>query len=1523
MAKTIFIPEEKIHLIREYFRVGEETNDYYFVFFSGTLFTFFGDRINDAKSLKTLVELLDDRGMNGTADELLANTENVINPDYVAEFMSSVPRSICGRVQGDNLSIHHNKFFDVLKSPEYKKLLSMLNVRSVMYDTEGGAYPKYVSGGGKSREIFYQRNGVLYHGTRMSSAKEVAMKGLAPSEERSTFLQGGIRHGDTVFLSSDFSTACSYAARWARSTNIRLEDIPVVFEIDMNKIDQNRLVMDYDIYNKYGNGVDDKYEKVIDNTRRRGYISALKVDKTVDVVKDSPSRYNRVGYRGIVRPSAFSKIHVFLDRLQAMSSNPEFSYSSPKEFLESIPKIWQYISDVYDLDESKEVKPPYEEDEFEIGSEGGNNDYFHVNEGYCVSKLKNIDLSEVGEVECETYFDEDEYNEWLTDNELTDSKEARVQYYTDEITYEVTYLDKETFHTMETDYTVMYSDLVELFGDKMAQTILINCMQDGKYTFETFELYSDNTYDLSNPNEVNDIAMKLFPHGEYYKDCRGFILSNGVIVYTPSEHNDICLIPGVDDKFQFVEMGNIRLLPNSIDIGAEPTSEQEDVLRQVIASYADDELYLDIFTDGGEIGVKYTCPDWRFVLGEIDRYYREGIRPQGGGNMYEGKKMISENSFDTWFGNSVLRDDEGNPIKMYHGTDADFSEFSKEKIGSTGSFEGYGFNFTPYESRARSYNSKRVIEAYLRAERPLTTKSNKISPKTLMSIIADLDKGKPYTDTVVAAYETPKYGEKWDASYYRRALPVVAKMLFNYNRENEYGDAGIYADICLCGNSDKEETISAFEKLGYDSVMFYTNDDKLNTVVVFEPNQIKLTSNMTYNNDSNIMSENVESELDQSEVNLSSFKVNDTLAPKLWNGLKLNPKARLRLLDIADDFWATADVTWVKPKGIILTGSICNFNWSKFSDIDLHIVVDFSEVDERKDFVQEYFDGKKNAWNNDHKALKIYGYPVEVYVEDVDAKTNSGGIYDLEENKWVREPKKGEIKKIGLDKYDIKKLVAKYATKIEEICDAAEQTDDEHELGEIGKKANSLLNRIKRMRKYGLERSGEGDSFNIAYKCYRRMGYLDKLFDVKSKLYDRIKSIGLDESKQKKPILEYLDKNYNYPLYSYFKWAQKASDTEKVVDLIFRMPYIVGRYLERERYDCLDDLLSEYENDTDVVYDEAFAEKLANTLNQNKLCDDFMGYAAYVGDYIDLPAWHTMDFNRIVKNEWCIHFCQDADSIAREGFTGGTEEIDQLAYTNAGKQKRREGYDFAYPMYERNIDFNNYGEEAVIFQTSGVECDHYGDNERQVIFWGPDAKNFIPIKYDREYGCWCLYGMKGQVLKSGDPSEILDWVLTNLPQYRKQIMAGKNGYTPKYYDHNQHKQVPYPKYRNEAYDRCSDYLALLKEEVVADSNAEHNVYSKRWKNERELLKRYIRNYGVLMTSKENGKTYKVLYDTELSNKIGVNYCICLQYNQYTGIEGNSIYVRALDKFTQKIFRPEFDTRGYDNETGTSDDILTQ
>ena len=116
--------------------------------------------------------------------------------------------------------------------------------------------------------------------------------------------------------------------------------------------------------------------------------------------------------------------------------------------------------------------------------------------------------------------------------------------------------------------------------------------------------------------------------------------------------------------------------------------------------------------------------------------------------------------------------------------------------------------------------------------------------------------------------------------------------------------------------------------------------------------------------------------------------------------------------------------------------------------------------------------------------------------------------------------------------------------------------------------------------------------------------------------------------------------------------------------------------------------------------------------------------------------------------------------------------------------------------------------------------------------------------------------------------------------------------------------------------------AMLSEEVVADGSADHNPYAKKWKQERDALKNFIVHNGALMTSKENGKQYYVYVDYYISNMIGYNYCLCLQWDPYKREVGSTPYFRALDKFTSQMFRPEFDTRGFDNVAGTYDDVRT-
>jgi len=254
---------------------------------------------------------------------------------------------------------------------------------------------------------------------------------------------------------------------------------------------------------------------------------------------------------------------------------------------------------------------------------------------------ENINLDGVGELEIGWDFDEDDYRDWLSENGLEHNKQSLIAYVGDSVTFEVEYFDNDTYHHMGYDYAD-YDDMVNNFGEELTHEIIGEIDKNGSYRIETSELYNSEEFDVNNPDELNNIAMKILNHGEYYKGCRGFILTNGVIVYTPAEHNMVSQINGIRGTFDFIKKGNIRILNQSIDLSKPPTPEQREVLRKVIASYSNEELYVDIMDGNGECGSTYVKPDWRYVMGEIDRYFSEGIRPRGN-TYYEGvqKKWLN------------------------------------------------------------------------------------------------------------------------------------------------------------------------------------------------------------------------------------------------------------------------------------------------------------------------------------------------------------------------------------------------------------------------------------------------------------------------------------------------------------------------------------------------------------------------------------------------------------------------------------------------------------------------------------------------------------------------------------------------------------------------------------------------------------------------------------------------------------------------------------------------------------------
>lgn len=235
------------------------------------------------------------------------------------------------------------------------------------------------------------------------------------------------------------------------------------------------------------------------------------------------------------------------------------------------------------------------------------------------------------------------------------------------------------------------------------------------------------------------------------------------------------------------------------------------------------------------------------------------------------------------------------------------------------------------------------------------------------------------------------------------------------------------------------------------------------------------------------------------EDDLMAFDIQPDLQQKIWDGdERVRPGVKGALMHIVDEFLENLDLD-MDIADIIITGSLANYNWSKFSDIDLHILVDFGAINENEALVKKFFDAVRSRWNKLHD-ITVKGHEVEIYVQDEHEPHTSTGVYSLMNDEWVVKPKK--VKPV-IDKASAKKKmdsIVKELDKLESLYDNRAY-DDSYDM------ATRIKNKIKRMRQSGLDRIGIYSPENLAFKMLRRSGDIQRLFDIYTKSYDQIYSL--------------------------------------------------------------------------------------------------------------------------------------------------------------------------------------------------------------------------------------------------------------------------------------------------------------------------------------------------------------------------------------------------------------------------------
>lgn len=241
---------------------------------------------------------------------------------------------------------------------------------------------------------------------------------------------------------------------------------------------------------------------------------------------------------------------------------------------------------------------------------------------------------------------------------------------------------------------------------------------------------------------------------------------------------------------------------------------------------------------------------------------------------------------------------------------------------------------------------------------------------------------------------------------------------------------------------------------------------------------------------------------------LKSFKPQSELNPKIWylpnekymgdpEGQKyeMKPEVRERLLEIAYQFLDYLNVDLIVTD-IVLTGSLANYSWSKYSDFDIHIIANYNQFPQAQlELYKELFMLKKALFNKSHD-IKLFGYETELYIEGEEDAHFSSGVYSLLYDEWQHKPEKEDVK---IDKETVKRKAQQWM----DIIDGVLENIEDEDIDDAKELIEKYKEKLRKFRTCGLQKDGEYSSENLVFKILRRNGYLEKLRGASHKILEK------------------------------------------------------------------------------------------------------------------------------------------------------------------------------------------------------------------------------------------------------------------------------------------------------------------------------------------------------------------------------------------------------------------------------------
>ena len=226
------------------------------------------------------------------------------------------------------------------------------------------------------------------------------------------------------------------------------------------------------------------------------------------------------------------------------------------------------------------------------------------------------------------------------------------------------------------------------------------------------------------------------------------------------------------------------------------------------------------------------------------------------------------------------------------------------------------------------------------------------------------------------------------------------------------------------------------------------------------------------------------------------------LHPNFWQENKLKRRVLKGLLQIANDFWDGVEHGSSKLTDVTLTGSLATSRWSNQSDVDLHLIVKLPKGKKLEELMTSYFKARGRLWNLEHD-IEVYGFPVEIYVQDVDQPHYSEAVYSLKDEKWLQREEPQDYP----NEEEVSKKADVLSRDISEMISDLETQPSKANL----KRAKKLQEKIKKIRQSGLEKEGVSSAKNLAFKAVRRLGLIDDLAQCVFETYDKVLMDALEQ----------------------------------------------------------------------------------------------------------------------------------------------------------------------------------------------------------------------------------------------------------------------------------------------------------------------------------------------------------------------------------------------------------------------------